>query len=105
MRMMVYCVFDRCSGVYDRPWCAHSDQAAARSFTDVASDAEHPVGKHPEDFTLFRIGRYSDEKGELVGEVPEKVINGAEAVAQARKVRPGSLKALDVEEMKVGGSS
>lgn len=105
MRMNVYSVFDRASGVYDRPWCAHSDQAAARSFSDVACDADHPVGKHPDDFTLFRVGTWHDESGEIGAQVPEKVINGAEAVAQARKVSPGSLKAIDPEDLKVGGSA
>ena len=47
MRLNVYCIFDRASGVYDRPWCARSDAEAVRSFTDIASDAEHPIGKHP----------------------------------------------------------
>ena len=88
MRLNVYCVFDRASGIYDRPWCANSDGAATRSFTDICSDADHPIGKHPEDYTLFRIGTWSDDKGELRGEAPEKVINGAEAYASGRNVVP-----------------
>ena len=81
MRINVYAVFDRASGVYDRPWCARSDDEAMRSFGDIARDPKHPIGKHPEDFTLFRIGTYSDDKGELKGEIGEKVINGIECVA------------------------
>jgi hypothetical protein len=104
MRMNVYSVFDRASGVYDRPWCAHSDQAACRSFSDVACDADHPVGKHPDDFTLFRVGTWNDEKGELRASSVEKVINGAEAVAAAQKIKPGSLKDWD-KEQKFGGSA
>lgn len=92
MRLNVYCVFDRASGAYDRPWCARSDDEAVRSFTDIASDADHPIGKHPEDFTLFRIGTWADDKGELRGESPEKVINGGEAYASARIIKEGSLK-------------
>ena len=92
MRLNVYAIFDRASGIYDRPWCAHSDQAAIRSFTDIAQDAEHPIGKHPEDFTLFRVGTWQDDKGEMVGESAEKVIGAAEAVAAVRKIEPGSLK-------------
>ena len=92
MRLNVYAIFDRASGVYDRPWCAHSDAAAIRSFTDIASDADHPIGKHPDDFTLFRIGTWTDDKGDLNGEAPEKVINGAEAYAAARKIPEGGLK-------------
>ena len=25
MRLFLYCVFDSCSGVYDRPFCANAD--------------------------------------------------------------------------------
>jgi len=91
MKMNVYCVFDRASGVYDRPWCMHSDPAAIRSFTDISQDADHPIGKHPEDFTLFRIGEWHDDRGELIGSPPEKVIGAAEAYAAARKIMPGQL--------------
>ena len=92
MRHNVYSVYDRASGVYDRPWVAHSDAAAQRAFSDIALDAEHPIGKHPDDFTLFRIGTWTDDKGLLVGETPEKVINGAEVVSASQKIEPGSLQ-------------
>ena len=78
MRQNVYSIRDRCSAVYDRPWVAHSDAAAIRSFTDIATDKEHPIGRHPEDFTLFRIGTWDEALGELKGEPAEKVVNGAE---------------------------
>lgn len=100
MRLNVYAIFDSASGIYDRPWCAHSDQAAIRSFTDVAQDAEHPIGKHPEDFTLFRIGTWEDDAGAIVGEAPTKVINGAEAYAAVRNVEPGSLQKAPGEKIK-----
>lgn len=99
MRLNVYSIFDRASGVYDRPWCAHSDKAAVRSFTDVAQDESHPIGKHPEDFTLFRVGTWVDDEGAINGEVPTKVINAAEAYSKVREITPGSLK-----EVNYGGS-
>lgn len=85
MRLNVYSIFDRASGVYDRPWCAHSDRSAGRSFTDLASDPEHPIGKHPEDFTLFRIGTWTDDTGTLEGAVGEKVIGAHEAIAPKQR--------------------
>ena len=78
MRQNVYSIRDRCSKLYDRPWVAHSDAAAVRSFTDIATDEEHPIGRHPEDFTLFRIGTWDEQEGVLKGEAAEKVVNGAE---------------------------
>ena len=74
----VYAVFDRASGVYDRPFPALTDQAAIRSFGDVVMDTSHPIGKHPGDFTLMRVGSWNDNTGKLEGSVPEKIINGLE---------------------------
>lgn len=92
MKWMVYAVFDVASGVYDRPFVAHGDPAAHRSFGDVAVSADHPIGKHPQDFTLFRIGTYDDNSGHIDPEPPAKVVTGLECVAQAQKVSPGSLQ-------------
>ena len=86
MLTMVFSVFDRASGVYDRPWVAVSEQAAVRSFGDIANDETHPIGQHPEDYTLFRIGTYDDVSGSIVGGDPEKVINGVEAVSAHQNV-------------------
>lgn len=99
MRFNVYSIYDRASGVYDRPWVAHSDKAAARSFSDIALDAEHPIGMHPEDFTLFRVGTWEDDAGALVPESAKKIIAAHEAVSQAQRIEPGTL-----HELKVGGT-
>ena len=80
--MFVFSVYDRASGVYDRPWCAVSDAAAQRAFTDLCQNKDHPIGLHPDDYTLFRIGTWTDDTGAIVGDPPEKVINGLEAVSE-----------------------
>ena len=92
MRFNFYTVFDVCSGVYDRPFPCHSDMEAKRLFSDIAVDAEHPIGKHPEHFTLFRIGTYENTTGELVGEPAASVCTALECVAEAQKITKGSLK-------------
>jgi hypothetical protein len=63
----------------------------------MAVGGEHPVAQHPEDFTLFKVGEFNDGTGELVPCVPEKLINGAEAVAQSRKVNGAQLEEVDKE--------
>jgi hypothetical protein len=93
MKLFVFGVFDSVSKVYDRPWCARSEGEAVRSFGDLASDAEHPLGKHPEHYSLFEIGSYDDNTGELLSTVPVRCVARAhELVAEARKIEPGSLK-------------
>ena len=86
MILFAYSIYDTASGAYMRPFMMQSDGQAIRSFTDIAMDAEHEIGKHPEDYALFRIGQFNDNKGELVGEDRECLITALEAVAKTRRV-------------------
>ena len=95
MRMFLYAIFDSASGIYDRPFCAQTDGAAVRMFSDLAVDADHVVGRHPEDFKLFRIGDFNDNSGEIQPEAPVCVGKAHELAANAQKVVPGSLDLFD----------
>ena len=92
MRVMVYTIFDTASGAAMRPFFAQGDGAAMREFSDLAVNAEHPIGKHPEDYSLFRIGQFDDNAITLIQEDKECLITGLEAVAASRQIEPGSLK-------------
>lgn len=63
MKLFVYATYDKKACVYSRPMFAPNDQSMLRSFSDVAQDKSHPIGKHPEDYTLWRLGTYDEEKG------------------------------------------
>ena len=91
----MYTVFDSASASYDRPFVAPSDNAAIRSFSDIAVGDEHPIGKHPEDYSLYRIGAYDDNKAELEPTDRECLITAEEAVANSRKIAKGSLKGVE----------
>ena len=80
----VYSVFDSKSAIYDRVWQAVSDPAAIRSFTDIALDATHPIGMHPEDYSLFKVGTWSDESGEFVNEAPPQLMAKAHEILRVR---------------------
>lgn len=83
MKVSLYAVFDRASGIYDGPHPGSADGQMIRNFTDMANNEEHPIGKHPADYTLFRVGTWNDGTGEVTDEVSEKLINGLEAVAMS----------------------
>ena len=85
VKLNMYAIYDRCSGVYDRPFPSHGDNSAIRAFHDNAANPQGFIGKYAEDFTLFRIGTWEDDKGELVGHAPEKVIGAHEILAQFGK--------------------
>jgi len=92
VKLNAYTIYDVASGVYMRPFFSQADGQAVRGFNDIATDADHEVGKHPEDYTLYRIGSFNDTTGKMEGEELEKLTTGLEAVHRARQIEPGSLK-------------
>lgn len=70
MILKIFTVFDSKAGVYGQPSFMVSRGAAIRSFTDMVNDQNHPFHKHPEDYTLFEIGEYDDNEGEIESSAP-----------------------------------
>ena len=82
MKTFLYSVFDTKSGVYDRPFVFRTDEEAKRGFGDICNDENHPIGKHPEDFYICRVGTWDDNKGLLIPEeAPETIMTGLDALS------------------------
>ena len=92
MKLKAYTIYDVASGVYMRPFFSQADGQATRGFKDIATDADHEVGKHPEDYTLYRIGTFNDGTGEIEGEQLTKLITGLQCVSMDRNPEKADLK-------------
>lgn len=97
MKLNAYTIYDVASGVYMRPFFSQADGQAIRGFKDIATDADHEIGKHPEDYTLFRIGSFNDNTGKMEGETLEKLATALELVAQSRQVNQDNIEQLHRE--------
>ena len=95
MKLNIYSIFDTASGLYSRPYFTQSDGEAIRSFHDIATDAGHPVGKHPADYTLFRLGIFDDTTGKLIDEDNSSLCNALERIASAQNVKKDELDLFD----------
>lgn len=84
MLMHFFSIFDTASGAYMRPFVAHADGEASRMFGDLVQDKEHPVGMHPEDYSLFRLGSFNDQSAIIDGHSPECLCTGMEMVALSK---------------------
>lgn len=84
MKLNVYSIYDQASGLYSRPFFTQSDGEAIRSFSDIATDAEHPIGKHPADYTLFRLGIFDDRDGNLTDEDNSALSTALQAISETR---------------------
>jgi len=92
MKVNMYAIFDRASGIYDGPHPGRADGEIIRNFSQMCLNADSAIGKAPEDFTLFKVGTWNDGTGEVVDVVNEKLINGGEAIAASRNsVNEGEL--------------
>lgn len=86
MKLNVYTIYDTATAAYMRPMFMDSDGQAMRIFSDVAVDAEHEIGKHPEDYSLVRIGVWDNATAKYAEEDKQTLITGLEAVANSRKI-------------------
>ena len=80
----LYAVIDTATGIYDGPIPGHSDAQMSRSFSDMAVNADHPIGQHPGHYALVKVGIWNDGTGELEDLQVMTVITGLEAVAHSR---------------------
>ena len=80
MNLLMYVVRDSVSGVYDRPMCARSEGEMVRGFGDIAKDGKHPVGMHPEHFSLWHVGLFNDNTGVIESMPPKHVVNAIDLI-------------------------
>lgn len=77
----IYAVKDSAT-CFMQPMFHQSDAQAKREFVDGvrAVKGESLISAHPEDFTLYRIGSYFPETGEIVPErIPVWIADGSAA--------------------------
>lgn len=76
----VYAVRDAKAGAFLPPFVYHAKGMAVRIFGDCCRDDSHQWGKHPEDYSLYRLANWDDESGlyDLPKE-PELVVSGLQA--------------------------
>lgn len=73
MKVGMYAVYDRKASVFARPFCSPNDAMAMRSFRAARQDPATELSKFPEDFTLYRLGDFDDDSGEVTGFPPVAV--------------------------------
>lgn len=65
MRLLVFAVYDVKAEMYGVPFMLKTKADAVRGFSDLASDKNTTVGRHPGDFKLQGLGTWDDVTGEF----------------------------------------
>lgn len=77
MKHSMFAVHDTKAGAFLPPFIFHAEGMAKRVFADCVNDPKHAFGRHPEDYTLFRIAEYDDRTGTVTKEpAPVSLGNG-----------------------------
>jgi hypothetical protein len=63
MNYHMFSVYDEKAKAYLPPFILPEIGMATRTFGDCVNDEGHQFGKHPADYTLFKIADYDDETG------------------------------------------
>lgn len=73
----IYAIMDTKAGAFMNPFYPRSLGEAVRSFSNEANNPESPLGKYPEDFNLFHLGKFNQVTGEISLEPSPKSIGTA----------------------------
>ena len=98
MKLNAYAIFDTASGTFMRPFFCQADAQAVREFGNLAIAADHPIGQHPEDYSVARLGTWDDNTGKFYPESIEYLVTGLEMVHRSRNVNRDQLELITKEE-------
>ncbi len=94
MKVQCYAIFDTCAGIYEKPFFSTTDDMVKREFQDIATAGEHPIAKHPEHYSLWRLGNFDNLTGKILDEKNECLWTALEAISQAQTVNPDNVTEL-----------
>jgi len=85
MKYQIYAVYDMATEYFMSPFFVKTEKEAIRGFSDAALDDNTPIGKHPGDYHLYRLGEYTDHNGDLRKQTPEVIISAIEVATPSRQ--------------------
>lgn len=72
MKLRLMAIFDSASAAYLPPFAVATPSMALRQIREVAATRpEHDFVRHGDQFTLFEVGSWNNETGEVKGMEPE----------------------------------
>lgn len=58
--LTVYSIYDTKSESWSRPVFSRNDATCTREVRDVLANGQTPYSMHPEDYSLFKLGQWSE---------------------------------------------
>ena len=73
-------IYDSKAEAWMTPMFFQAIGQAVRTFSDTVNNADSPFGKHPEDYTLFEVGAFNEQTGEVTTISPRSIMVGVNLV-------------------------
>lgn len=99
MKVNCYAVLDHKLKQYRLCIFEIQDAGAMRQFSDAVNDPQNPFGwnRHPEDYSLWKVGVFDSENGTIEKIVIENLVNALAVQAVTKPPNQGELFARNGE--------
>ncbi len=81
MKFPIYCIRD-IKTTYMTPTIDFNDAAAMRNFEHALKQVGSTLNSHPQDYSLWKIGEFDNELGDLYSISPELILEGSQVVKE-----------------------
>lgn len=78
--MKVFATFDNKAASFGKPMFLPTEGLAKRMFVEACLDPKGDLNKYPEDYSMYEIGAYDPNTGELVGCTPKPLMTAVAAI-------------------------
>ena len=97
--LYAFSVYDKKVESFNTPFFAANEAAGKRAFIDLCRDARTTVAMHPEDFDLWILGAFDQQRGfDLDGMTHQLIMTGVEARVSALKAEKMASELLQVAD-------
>lgn len=76
----IYSIYDSKMAIFAQPFFARTEASALREWLNLSNDETQAINRNPEDYTLFYLGEWDDQKGSI--ETPKAPISMGSALEQ-----------------------
>jgi len=65
INLLAFSIYDSKAEAFITPFFLPTKQMAVRTFADCVNDKNHAFGKHPQDYSLFHVGHFDTQNGQV----------------------------------------
>ena len=76
----MFTVKDVKTKLFAAPFFQKNAATAIRSFSTACEDTNTDLNKYPEDFSLYEVGSFDPETGQIHSEIPNQIANASDFV-------------------------